>query len=930
MFLGDIYDRITTNEIRMKDSNPTGGGGGGDMKRSSSSLDGKSRLVASGAVGGASSAAANGQTSELSSNSQMNGSLSSDEHSSEHSLIGTSERGSGSGSGRLFYLSSDADLSVIQPMFDLLWFPALATFSMILEESDLDTWIDLCMDGYRLSVKVSTEMELDTSRQAFVSSLRKFTLLGSSKEMKNKNLAAVKVLLTIAHQDGNRLKESWIDVLQCVSEVERLHLVGAARPDGDVFRSPPSSSASAASSAAAGRLRESDSVNSLAIHRIDASAIDRVFTGSANLDEKAIIDFVSALRQISEVELSNAQQPRVFALQKIVEITSYNMGRIRLVWNRIWAIISEYFIQAGTHPNLNVSIFAIDSVRQLAMKFLEKDELACFPTSDHQLLTARGFMSFDEVQAALHSYEGQLMVACPVQLSDGGYAIEYHAIDRARLTHGPARSLVEIRSELSSLHSEGAFMTDSEQIDLQLTSNHRLLARVGSAANMRQLKWRTPYLTAGALAAIADEEAVSFLCMPAAPIAPGHSRLSTRPFAVSLGLATLSIKKGIRTIQLAQPTPVWCVSVPTDDELIIVRRVVRGQCSRPTVVGNSFAFQKQFFKPFEAIMQHNPSPDTRELIVGCLQRMIATKVHNIKSGWKAVFVVLGIAARQNQPPLVHAAFDLLMQIMDQYFALITETADTLDECISCLVSFGCNELTDVAEKAIDKLEKVADYLGQLVLQQQQDGQVAAAAAAAATTAAGAARKLSVDARMDSNSSSQQPPLTAHSSSLAGMGGVQAPAVAAAVAVSSSSTTLRVWFYLLTGLSRLVGDSRLAIRSRALDSLFSVLNKHGHLFSAATWRHIFHGVLFPIFDDIRHHKGTAALLHRQSVATHQRQTQQRRADRHEESWYVCSSREGSTALRGGAIRPQLTNFWTIASPAADRRRRREGGVWRCQG
>ena len=73
-----------------------------------------------------------------------------------------------------------------------------------------------------------------------------------------------------------------------------------------------------------------------------------MFTSSANLDEKAIIDFVMALRQISEVELSNAQQPRVFALQKIVEITSYNMGRIRLVWNRIWAIISEYFIKANT------------------------------------------------------------------------------------------------------------------------------------------------------------------------------------------------------------------------------------------------------------------------------------------------------------------------------------------------------------------------------------------------------------------------------------------------------------------------------------------------------------------------------------------------------------------------------------------------------
>ena len=240
---------------------------------------------------------------------------------------------------------------------------------------------------------MSNELELDTSRLAFVSSLRKFTLLGSSKEMKAKNLAAVKVLLTVAHQDGNRLKESWIDVLQCMSEVERLHLVGAARPDGDVFRSAANNGAGGgAGSASGGRLRESDSANSLAVHHIDSAAIDRVFTSSARLDERAIIDFVMALRQISEVELSNAQQPRVFALQKIVEITSYNMGRIRLVWNRIWAIISEYFIRAGCHPNLQVSIFAIDSVRQLAMKFLEKSPAAALPSNAlrlHHTLPAR-------------------------------------------------------------------------------------------------------------------------------------------------------------------------------------------------------------------------------------------------------------------------------------------------------------------------------------------------------------------------------------------------------------------------------------------------------------------------------------------------------------------------------------------------------------
>lgn len=48
----------------------------------------------------------------------------------------------------------------------------------------------------------------------------------------------------------------------------------------------------------------------------------------------------------------------------------------RLVWNRIWAVLSDFFIQVGCHKNLQVAMFAVDSLRQLAMKFLERDELA--------------------------------------------------------------------------------------------------------------------------------------------------------------------------------------------------------------------------------------------------------------------------------------------------------------------------------------------------------------------------------------------------------------------------------------------------------------------------------------------------------------------------------------------------------------------------
>ena len=54
----------------------------------------------------------------------------------------------------------------------------------------------------------------------------------------------------------------------------------------------------------------------------------------------------------------------------------YNMNRIRLVWSSIWNVLSDFFVTIGCSENLSIAIFAMDSLRQLSMKFLEREELA--------------------------------------------------------------------------------------------------------------------------------------------------------------------------------------------------------------------------------------------------------------------------------------------------------------------------------------------------------------------------------------------------------------------------------------------------------------------------------------------------------------------------------------------------------------------------
>ncbi|KAG4377855.1 hypothetical protein GLYMA_18G221500v4 [Glycine max] len=61
---------------------------------------------------------------------------------------------------------------------------------------------------------------------------------------------------------------------------------------------------------------------------------------------------------------------------QIVEIAHYNMNRIRLVWSSIWHVLSDFFVTIGCSGNLSIAIFAMDSLRQLSMKFLEREELA--------------------------------------------------------------------------------------------------------------------------------------------------------------------------------------------------------------------------------------------------------------------------------------------------------------------------------------------------------------------------------------------------------------------------------------------------------------------------------------------------------------------------------------------------------------------------
>lgn len=292
--------------------------------------------------------------------------------------------------------TSATHLEHVRPMFKLAWTPFLAAFSVGLQDCDDQNIATFCLDGIRCAIRITCIFHMELERDAYVQALSRFTLLSATSpitEMKAKNIDTIKTLISVAHTDGNYLGKSWLEILKCISQLELAQLIGTFVKTR--YINGPSSGSSQATGghpieafdpeviARNGRM-DPKAMQSLQESMGETRsqsvvvAVDRIFTGSVKLDGDAIVEFVRALCAVSMDELANVGHPRMFSLQKIVEISYYNMGRIRLQWSRIWHVIGDHFNKIGCYPNEEIALFAVDSLRQLSTKFLEKGEFANF------------------------------------------------------------------------------------------------------------------------------------------------------------------------------------------------------------------------------------------------------------------------------------------------------------------------------------------------------------------------------------------------------------------------------------------------------------------------------------------------------------------------------------------------------------------------
>ncbi|KAM7187343.1 hypothetical protein V8F20_011007 [Naviculisporaceae sp. PSN 640] len=286
----------------------------------------------------------------------------------------------------------------VGPMFDVTWMSFFSALSSQMQKAHNLEVNKLCLEGMKLATKIACLFDLATPREAFISALKNTANLNNPQEMQAKNVEALKVILELGQTEGNLLKQSWKDVLLCISQLDRLQLISggvdeSAVPDVSKARFVPSrtdTSESRKSTASARRHRPRSNTGPQGVSMEIAlesksdeviKGVDRIFTNTANLSGEAIVHFARALTEVSwdEIKVSGSNDsPRTYSLQKIVEISYYNMTRVRFEWTTIWDVLGEHFNRVGCHGNAAIVFFALDSLRQLSMRFMEIEELPGF------------------------------------------------------------------------------------------------------------------------------------------------------------------------------------------------------------------------------------------------------------------------------------------------------------------------------------------------------------------------------------------------------------------------------------------------------------------------------------------------------------------------------------------------------------------------
>ncbi|ORZ36231.1 hypothetical protein BCR44DRAFT_1433023 [Catenaria anguillulae PL171] len=228
--------------------------------------------------------------------------------------------------------------------------------------------------GIKLCLQVAAHFGLKDERHECVEALVSLAGLAKSSAPDTPiDMQAATALFQTSQSVAVALNESWEPVLACLSELDK---------------------------------------RGIALGNETTVQVDCIFTNTAMWPAPALIHFITALCHVSSAEV---EDKRSYSLQRLVEVASYNINRIRFEFNQIFRLVLGYF-EDVVRTDDDIARFAVDSLRQLSSKFLERDELSHF---NSQVEFMKPFHTM--MQHASSKVVQELILVSLMQLIQGRY-----------------------------------------------------------------------------------------------------------------------------------------------------------------------------------------------------------------------------------------------------------------------------------------------------------------------------------------------------------------------------------------------------------------------------------------------------------------------------------------------------------------------------
>jgi len=110
----------------------------------------------------------------------------------------------------------------------------------------------------------------------------------------------------------------------------------------------------------------------------NSAVLDKLFTNSGRLSAQRLRDFLRALLEFSrsDIRQDSLYTRELFVLRHINSLLEYNIPRFGELAAHLWQLMQDYFRDICLHPRREVSMAAVDSLKQMVLKLLKLREEA--------------------------------------------------------------------------------------------------------------------------------------------------------------------------------------------------------------------------------------------------------------------------------------------------------------------------------------------------------------------------------------------------------------------------------------------------------------------------------------------------------------------------------------------------------------------------